>query len=332
MLTFFKKSTPGCIFAITIILCLLWIPAFMFPRSGAEHIYNAYPMPLYELVIDLLGNNYFINTLFAILLMIANLILISFGNSNEFFFDQKSFLPALFYIIINSAYPGNQIMNPVIVATLFLNFALIRIMNSYKQPVVCSHFFDAGIIIGVGSLFYANLIWFGILIFIGMAVFRSFEIREFVSAIIGLFTPFGLTMAIYYLTDRDISSLFSNFAANLFMDEGLPFMSISSIIVYLIIGIILVLSIINLVGRVNTKKIKVRKTFTMLMWTLVISIILFVLSPAVSLDIVWIMALPCCFFLGHFFVYAKRNKLAEVLFDVILLSVFLVQLIRVVRF
>lgn len=328
MLNYFKKALPGCIFAIAIIVCLLWIPAFLFPISGAEHIYDSYPMPLYGLVMNILGDNYTVNTLCAVMLMIANLILITYSDYEEFFINQKTFLPALFYVIINCAYPGNQVMNPVIVATLFLNCAFMRIMDSYKQSGVSSHFFDAALIIGIGSLFYANLIWYGLLIFIGIIVLRSFDIREFLSGIIGLVTPLGITIAIYYLTDQSIPSLFANYTANLFMDDGLPFMSVSSIIVFVLIGVFIVISIFNLIGGMNTKKIKVRKSFNMLMWTLAISVLLFVFSPSTSFEILWLLSFPCCFFLGHYFVYAKRQRLAGIMFDIIILSVCAIQIMR----
>ena len=41
---------------------------------------------------------------------------------------------------------------------------------------MAGNFFDAAILISTGSLFYANLIWFGLLVIIGIALIRTVDI------------------------------------------------------------------------------------------------------------------------------------------------------------
>ena len=72
-------------------------------------------------------------------------------------------------------------------------------MESYRIPGIAYNFFDAGILIGIGSLFYANLIWFGLLLIIGIAILRTGNIKEIAISVIGLVTPYVMTFGIYYV-------------------------------------------------------------------------------------------------------------------------------------
>ena len=56
--------------------------------------------------------------------------------------------------------------------------AVIRIIDGYRKAGIANNFFDAGILISTGSLFYANLIWFGVLVIIGIALIRTVSISE----------------------------------------------------------------------------------------------------------------------------------------------------------
>ncbi len=85
-------------------------------------------------------------------------------------------------------------LNPAIFGAMFLMLAIRRIMDAYRDPGIAYNFFDAGILIGIGSLFYANLIWFGLLIIIGIALLRTGNIKEIAISVIGLITPYILTL------------------------------------------------------------------------------------------------------------------------------------------
>ena len=79
-------------------------------------------------------------------------------------------------------------------------------------------YFDAGILISTGSLFYANLIWFGFLVIIGIALFRTGNLKEIVISILGLLTPYLITFGIYYVIGKDISALIKFLGDNLFQN------------------------------------------------------------------------------------------------------------------
>ncbi len=96
-------------------------------------------------------------------------LLVNF-NTTVFFIHERTFLPALIYILFGGFFPDHQLLNPVLPASIFLMLAVMRIMESYHITGTAYSYFDAGILISTGSLFYANLIWFGLIVIIGIAI------------------------------------------------------------------------------------------------------------------------------------------------------------------
>jgi len=82
--------------------------------------------------------------------------------------------------------------------------AQIRIMEAYRKQGIAFNFFDAGVLISTGSLFYANLIWFGIIVLVGIAILRTGNIKEIAISFVGLITPYVTVIGLYYVLGNDI--------------------------------------------------------------------------------------------------------------------------------
>ena len=185
--------------------------------------------------------------------------------------------------------------------------AIRRIVDAYQIPGTAYSFFDAGILIGTGSLFYANLIWFGLLVIIGIALLRTGNIKEIVISVIGLVTPYILTFGIYYLLGKDLKDLLSLLEYNLFGKQtGFSFTPLTAVALTLA-GLSTLVSIVYLFRLMNTKKIKSRKTFSLLLWLFFISIGVYFIVPSVSVEIVWIAGIPVSYFWTHYFVFIKKE-------------------------
>jgi hypothetical protein len=76
---------------------------------------------------------------------------------------------------------------------------------------------------------------------------------------------------------------------------------------------------------INSKKIKTRKTFSILLWSFFISLIVYFALPSVSVEIIWITAMPASYFLAHYFVFVRKKLVPEIIFSGFLILVLLVQ-------
>jgi hypothetical protein len=326
LLRLFKGTGPGVILLIAFTLGALWISAFIDPQLPGQTVYETNPMPLYSIVRSLIGTHPLAGVTFSFAIVVLLLFLITYFNTSVFFINERTFLPAFLYVLLCSVFPENQILNPVLPSTLFLMMALMRIMETYRKPGTAFNFFDAGILIGIGSLFYVNVIWFGLLIIIGITLLRSGNIKEPAIAIVGLVTPYFLIAGLYYVIGREISIFWSDITGNLFGESQGYVFSRLTIITLVVLGFIFIISIAFLMMQMSSKKIRSRKTFWLLLWTLFISLAVYVLLPSVSVEIIWITGIPACYILTHYFLFVRKKILPEIMFSGLLILVVLLQI------
>jgi hypothetical protein len=326
LLRLFKGTGPGVMFFIIITLVAVWISAFLNAQTDSLSPYETNPMPLYILMKIVIGSNHFLGVLFSFsMVSLIAFLLVNF-NTNVFFINERTFLPALIYILISGLFPKCQLLNPALPASIFLILAVIRIVDSYRKPGTAYNFFDAGILISTGSLFYANLIWFGLLLIIGIAILRTGNFREIAISVIGLITPYLIAFGIYYVTGLDLAALLSLIEDNLFGRSGDFIFSRLTIVVLIYTGLIILLSIVYLFMGLNSKKIKSRKTFSLLNWVFLISMAVYIVLPSVSVEIVWLTGIPVSYFLTHYFVFVKKKIVPEIFFSVLFALILLIQI------
>jgi hypothetical protein len=326
LLRLFKGTGPGVILLIVFTLLVVWLSAFIKLKEQFSLYFDLSPMPLYGLIASLIGTNPLPGIVFSIALVALMAFLIVNLNTSLFFINERTFLPAFIYILISGLIPQFQLLNPAIFSAMFLMLAIRRIMEAYRVQGTAYSFFDAGLLIGTGSLFYANLIWFSILLIIGLALLRTGDIKEIAISVIGLATPYFLTFGIYYILGKDLNELMSLIEYNLFGKQTFYVYTPLMIVALSLIGFSIVLSIIYLIMLMNAKKIQARKTFSLLIWVFVISLGIYVLFPSVSMEMMWLMGIPISYFLTHYFIFIKRKVVPEVLFSFLIVLILLIQI------
>ena len=321
-----KGTGPGVIFLIIVTLIAVWISAILNQRLHPRFIYETDPMPLYGLVKLLINNNHSIGVILSFLMVSLIAFIIVNFNTTVFFIHERTFLPAFFYVLFGGFFPDHQLMNPVLPASIFLMLAIIRIIDSYHITGTAYNYFDAGILISTGSLFYANLIWFGLLVIIGIALIRTGNLKEIVISIVGLLTPYLITFGVYYVIGKDVAALTKLLGDNLYTRATFypfPRLTIAALIFS---GALMIVSIIHLIKYMDTKKIKSRKTFSLLIWTFLISLIVYFALPSASVEIVWLTSIPVSYFLTHYFVFVKKKLVPEIFFSLLIVFILLIQL------
>ncbi|MDQ1332906.1 MAG: hypothetical protein QG576_941, partial [Bacteroidota bacterium] len=304
MLRFFRGTGPGVILLIAILLGVLWISAFLDPQMPGQALFETRPMPLYRIIQSITGSHPLTGVIFTFLILIVMLFLMVNFNTSVFFINERTILPAVVYLLFSAVFPEMQVLNPVLPAALFLLLAFIRIMGAYRKPGIAFNFFDAALLISTGSLFYANLIWFGLLVLIGIALLRTGNIQEITVCLAGLVVPYILTIGLYYVLGKDIGAFLTDTGENLFGDSTGYIFTRLSIIVLIYLGLLILISIGYLMTQMNSKKIKTRKTFYLLIWSFIIPLILYLVLSSVSVEVIWIAGIPAAYFLTHYFVFA----------------------------
>lgn len=327
LLRFFRGAGFGEVFLILLTALLVWANAFYNPHISSANSYDINPMPLYALLKTVVGEHALYGTIFSFLLVMVLSILIVNFNTSQFFINERTFLPCAIYILITGIFPDLRLLNPVLPASVFLIIAIRRITDAYKIPGTAYNFFDASLLIGTGSLFYANLIWFALLVIIGIAILRTANVKEFIAAIIGLITPAAITAGIYYIIGKDITVLPQVLTSNLFSENARYNFSVLLIISLIMTGLITLVCLINLLTVIKNKKIKSRKIFTELNWTLVITLVVYFTVPSAGVELVWLAGIPLSYILAHYFIISKKKLLPEIFFTVLFLLVVIIQIV-----
>ncbi len=284
-------------------------------------------MPLYGILSTFIGTNplpgillsFFIVSLMAILMVNLNTVL--------YFINERTFLPAFFYILLSGLFPQYQLMNPAIFGAVFLMLALRRIMDAYRVHGTAFCLFDAAMLISIGSLFYADLIWFGFLVLIGIAIIRTGNMKEIAISVAGLITPYLLTFSIYYVAGKDLQELMTLVMYNLFGRQTDYVFTGPTVIGIIFVAASTVMSIFYLMISMNSKKIQSRMTFSLLIWLFIISIAVYLILTSVSVEIIWITGIPVSYFLTHYFVNAKKKLVPEIIFTLIIGFIVLIQVL-----
>lgn len=314
LLRLFRGTGPGVIFLIMLTTAVVWAGAFMDPRLPSSLQYDLNPMPLYAIVVNMIGNSAFVCVIFSfILILLISFLLVNF-NTTIFFINERTFLPAFIYVLLTGYFPHYQFLTPVLPASLFLMLAIRRIMDAYRINGTAFSFFDASFLIATGSLFYGDLIWFALIVITGIAILRTWNPWELVLSVLGLCTPFLLTMAVYYVAGRDLGMLFSVAKYNLIKLSADYYFSRIAILGLIIIAITIMVSLFHLLSVMNIKKIKSRKTFSLLIGTFLISGLVYIILPSVSVEMIYIAAIPLSYFLAHYFIFNKKQLIPEILF------------------
>lgn len=327
LLKLFRGTGPGAILLIALTIMAIWASAFINLHNRFSLYFDLNPMPLYGLVSSVIGTNPLPGIIFSLFLLAAMSFMLVNLNTSLFFINERTFLPAVIYVLLTGLFPQFQLMNPAVFAAMFLMLAIKRIMEAYRNQGTAYNFFDAGILIGIGSLFYANLIWFGLLIIVGIALLRTGNIKEILISFVGLATPWLLTFGFYYVIGKDLRELSDVFLYNLFGRASDYVFTPVTIVAVVFAGFITTVSIFYLISVMDSKKISSRKTFLLFLWLFLISFGVYFLLPPVSVEMIWITGIPVSYLLAHYFVFIKKKLLTEVLFSVFFLLVLMIQVL-----
>lgn len=319
-----KSNQPFHFLLIPLIAIALWIKSFMnaavFPFYPGEDL-----MLLYQPVDYLLGKNPLASTITALVFMILLAFLILKLNVQYAFIRVRTVLPSCLFVLITSGMPDLHAMHPVYPAALFLILTVDRIFNTYDKEVIHSNAFDAGIFLAIGSLFYLNLAFFFPFLWLGFIIIKpKVNWREYILTTLGFSLPWIAALT-YYLasgsSDELLNILKSNFIPHKdFLRSNLP--------VRIYIGFLIFLTMLSsffLLSQYDEKKISSRKYFKAFFWIFLISVILIVASPAVSQEIILVLAIPLTYLISNYLIFMKRSFWGELFLYVLVAAVVFLQ-------
>lgn len=311
---------------IPFIAAALWAKSFMEPM-----LYPFYPgedaMILYQPVNALLGKSPLASHIVALAFIIVLSFLILRIKLQYSFIRVRTVLPSFLFVLITSGLHELHAIHPVYFAVLFLILTIDRIFGSYEKEVIHSNAFDAGILLAIGSLFYFNLVFFFPFLWIGFIILKpQVNWREYILTTLGFLFPW-LAAGAYYAATGQTGELIETIKSNLsshhfFLKENL------AVQIYMgYLGLLTLLASILLLSQYDGKKISSRKYFKAFFWIFLISGILTAASPAVSQEVIILLAVPLTYLISNYLIFMKRQIWGEIFLYILTAGVIYLQFI-----
>ena len=241
------------------------------------------PVPLYELIFSLIQNLPLLSVVLGFFLVVAEMYWLNQILSGHELVQKNSSLAALIFIMLMSFYPEALTLNPVSIVVFLLLVIIHNLMISYKKPEHLDRIFAAGFFLSVASMVYFPFILFSGLIFISFFLFRSGKWRQWVSAILGLLTPYAYLAVSYFWFDRfpEKAGAYVDFFMQILVFPN-PFRSDF----WVLGGMTLFLGIYGLFSHFRgpvEKTVEIRAKTNLFLWTILLSLLAFFISGPMAI-------------------------------------------------
>ena len=298
MVRLLSSSRPGVIFFIVLVALLIWLPGFFCQAERIGWVPVAGPLSVW---VSADWANQVPGKLIMIILTVTFAFLAVHLNTRFNFIPERTFFPAFFIVTLSAALPGTQIFHPVILAGFFLFFALKLLFQTYRYNGTSFHFFQAALLIGLGSLFYPPLIVFFPLIYIAQYLLRTFNWREWFTPLIGMILPFYFYVGINFIATGVWEPLPGRFVTGITQVIEWQDFTTAHFVFFGYLALLILVSSFRMIARFTTRKVSSRLYLIIIFWTFVISLVGYFLIPAASVEMLAIVALPVSYLFSSYF-------------------------------
>lgn len=304
------KSNIQLSVIILLLLCVgLWATTFAFVNLNTSAI-NYKEHILYSYFFENTHST-ILNQIITLITIMLGAFFVNFLSAEQEITSKTNYLPAFLYIMF--AFSGNtkSIIEPVLIANLFILPSLYFLMNSYRKDHALPDFFKAGLFMGLASFFCIHYIVAFPLSFIALFVLRPFNWREWTVLLLGLITPLYIYVCVNYLTINDAYAVFA------MMKEATSTLQKPVISEYYIgFVFIVILTFVFGFARYMAKgfgnKVKTKKTKHVLIWLLLFCLLM-VFFEQMSDMFLLPCIIPLSIIIGDYLSEIKQLKIANTL-------------------
>lgn len=324
MIRYFQSGYLSRYIVIFILAIIFWIPSFIV-QTNSEGI----SLPFYQLLSWLTGNNYYILTSLAFSIILFSSLIINNLCTETGISAKISMLGSFLFIVVASALTFYTEMSPFIWINLLL---LLMLRLLYFFPASNNHIadsFNAGFLVGVASLFFTQIIFFIILVWMAFFIHRSGSWRNYLVALIGAFSPNVFALIWYLWNDR--TDEFINLWSNLFDYSGisafLQMIKMDSVVLIFLVAVV-IFSIFISYPSLWKKSINLSRNLQITLYFFLFSILIVFLSGNVSS--IQLFIIPSSIILVHSFNELKRGRLANILLTVFIGLIIVNQFLKLI--
>lgn len=237
--------------------------------------------PLADLMYHFSGSTGLIPEIVSIGIIYINALIINYLVARNFLAKEINLFPGLFYIIVSSSVPDFLGLSSLHIANSFLLMACFSVFEIYKKNSVAKYIFNAGILIGISSLFFLPYAIFFLWLVVAVNSLHGIKLSYIFMGLTGLIIPWFYTFLYAYWvgeTEQYFNSFILEQIGFLQFDFG------KSLIDLLPLSIFAFLVLVALAGynsSLSKKKFEEKKKINLLYWLIFFGgIVLLFCTPA----------------------------------------------------
>lgn len=262
-------------FTFIAISCLVFLIAWGYSLYSSNHlmILNGNECSLFfEKIYMLFTSNYIIQAIWGLVVSFV-IGISSFLLDDQFSLSPKqTYTPLFFCLLFIAATKKFLFISPGSIAFIFFLISIIILFRTYKAYDSTS-VFNLFFILSIGSLFYYDLLIYGILFLICLYNFQSLSFKTFLASLIGISLPYLIVGLSFYIIGGEYLFI-DNIQRCLFNWQTNIVFNIKNIVLISIITILLLLAFLSNLNLLNFEKIRKRKCIFFLMGIFILSVIL----------------------------------------------------------
>jgi hypothetical protein len=227
---------------------------------------------------------------------------------------KDSFLPALFFVLLNSFYKEQLFLNPQLIANLFIILMFERLCNLYESEKPLYVVLDSGLFLGLAILFNYDTLIYLPLILISVVIITYFNIRFLLASIFGILLPIYLVGVVFYMFDslNDLLIIIEISVKRNYINQ-ITFNWIKLLPWFLITGITLV-SAVLLQAEYFKSKVKTRRIIFTVVIFIIISVLIILIENHNLVYAVCYLSIPLSIIIANYFMNKRYVILKEILF------------------
>lgn len=303
---------PGTRFYVVLVCLLCWLTGYITSLGYPIHT-DVNATPLWNTICRILPGKSF-TYLTGSILITGSAFLLQRANHALVLIREKTLLPFLFYILFLSTNPSFFPLKATSAGVFCLILAIYLLFISYHNPETKEEAYRTGLVIGIGSLFWIQILWFVPLFWIGMHRFRIWNKKTFAASFTGILTVYWFVLA-WSIWQNDYSLFTKPFTILWKSIDLLQFrnMEILEWIRIAYIFVLVIIASVNILTHEYEDNLRTRQFLSFLMILMAWNTILFFLYEQSAEEFLHIACIPTSILVAHFF-STRRNRYTVILF------------------
>lgn len=308
MIGIFKQKNQGNALLLLFYGLFLKFPLFLQPLKplrdeGDNYLYHW----ITGFLETIIGNTPLFYSFLAFLLLFTQATLLNRISNSLRLFPKQNYLVGMSFLLLTSLMKEWTYFSAPLLVNSLMIWIWYRLIKLYNNNNPKASIYDVAVMLGLLPLVYSPAVAFVLLLLLALIVTRPLRVTEWIVALLGLMTPYYFLFLVLYLTDKWVlSKIIPAITFNL---PGIPLsIWITASIVLLILpffpGGFYVQS------NLNKMMITIRKAWSLMLWFLIVSLFITVVSPGENYLHWMLVLIPLSTFHGAMYFYIPSRWLA----------------------